>query len=103
MALKTTKFPNGVDVGAGLEQNGSPLSIPTQQPAVPELTDNSGGTSQGDALEAVPVATAAATDTSAALLTSVNTALTAVKNDLSTLAAAVNGINAALTAAGILE
>lgn len=26
MALKPTRFPNGIDIGAGIEQNGEPMA-----------------------------------------------------------------------------
>ena len=57
------------------------------------LTDSSGGTSGGATIPAVPAATAASTDTTAASLASTNAAITALKNDIATLAAKVNAIN----------
>lgn len=71
-----------------------------QQAAITALTDSSGGTSGGNTVPAVPAATAATTDTSAASLTSTNAAITALKNDVATLAAKLNAINAAIKAAG---
>jgi hypothetical protein len=59
------------------------------------LTDNSGGTAN-NTVEAVPAATAADTDTSAASLASTNTALTAIKNDIADLTAKLNAVIAAL-------
>jgi hypothetical protein len=59
------------------------------------LTDNSGGTAN-NTIEAVPAATAADTDTSAASLASTNTALTAIKNDIADLTAKLNAVIAAL-------
>lgn len=58
------------------------------------LTNNSGGT-VNNTVEVVPAATAASTDTSAASLASVNTALTAIKNDIADLTAKINEILAA--------
>lgn len=60
------------------------------------LTDSSGGTSGGETVPAVPAATAATTDTSAASLTSTNAAITAIKNDVATLAAKLNALIASL-------
>lgn len=71
-----------------------------QQAAITALTDSSGGTSGGNTVPVVPAATAATTDTSAASLTSTNAAITALKNDVATLAAKLNAINAAIKAAG---
>ncbi len=65
--------------------------------ALVALTDSTGGTAN-DTLVAVPAATAASTDTSAASLTSTNASITAIKNDLADLAAKVNAIIAALKA-----
>lgn len=75
-------------------------SISKSKPAVValvSLTNNSGGTAN-DTVEVVPAAVAATTDTSAASLTSTNTALTAIKNDIADLTAKVNAIIAALKA-----
>lgn len=58
------------------------------------LTDSTGVTPDST-IENVPAATAATTDTSAASLTSVNTSITAIENNLSDLAAKVNAILAA--------
>lgn len=66
--------------------------------AIVSLTDNSGGAAADNTLVVVPAATAATTDTSAASLTSTNTAITAIKNDLADLAGKVNTIIAALKA-----
>lgn len=60
------------------------------------LTDNSGGATANNTIEAVPAATAAVTDTTAASLTSTNTSLTAIKNDIADLTAKVNAIINAL-------
>lgn len=84
-------------VGPSPTQRGGVL----QQTAVPALTDSSGGTSGGNTVAAVPAATAATTDTSAASLTSTNAAITAVKNDIATLAAKLNAVIAAVKAAGV--
>jgi len=56
------------------------------------LTDSSGGTSGGNTVAAIPAATAATTDTTAASLASTNAAITAVKNDVATLAAKLNAL-----------
>lgn len=72
-----------------------------QQAAITALTDSSGGTSGGNTVAAVPAATAASTDTSAASLTSTNAAITAVKNDLATLTAKYNALLAAVKASGV--
>ena len=55
------------------------------------LTDNSGGTAD-DTIAAIPAATAAGTDTSAASLTSTNAAIDALKDAVADLAAKVNEI-----------
>ncbi|MBW5826543.1 hypothetical protein H0I68_15990 [Yersinia kristensenii] len=72
-----------------------------QQSAITPLTDSSGGTSGGNTVAVVPAATAATTDTSAASLTSVNSALTAIKNDIATLAAKQNATIASDKSAGV--
>lgn len=53
------------------------------------LTDSSGGTAD-DTIDAIPAATAADTDTSAASLASTNAAITALQNAVADLAAKVN-------------
>lgn len=63
--------------------------------SVTVLTNNTGATAN-DTVENVPAAVAADTDTTAASLASVNTALTAIENDISDLTAKVNAIIAAL-------
>lgn len=88
-AMAGNKAPTSTDRGGVL-----------QQAAITALTDSSGGTSGGNTVPAVPAATAATTDTSAASLTSTNASITALKNDIATLAAKVNAINAAIKAAG---
>lgn len=60
------------------------------------LTDNSGGATANNTIEAVPAATDFVTDTTAASLTSTNTSLTAIKNDTADLTAKVNAIINAL-------
>lgn len=72
-----------------------------QQAAITALTDSSGGTSGGNTIPAVSAATAAATDTSAASLTSTNAAITALKNDIATLAAKLNVALTEIKAAGV--
>lgn len=88
-AMAGNKVPTSTDRGGVLQQS-----------AITALTDSSGGTSGGNTVAAVPAATAASTDTSAASLTSTNASITAIKNDIATLAAKVNAINAAIKAAG---
>ena len=72
------------------------------QTAPVALTDNSGGTAD-DTVAAVPAATAASTDTSAASLTSTNTALTAIKNDIADLTAKINAIINTLSDVGVFS
>lgn len=64
--------------------------------AVSALTDSTAGTPSLTVVAAIPAATAATTDTSAASLTSTNASLAALRNDLATLTAKVNVILAAL-------
>ncbi|WP_338511319.1 hypothetical protein [Erwinia aphidicola] len=71
------------------------------QTAIVALTDSSGGTSGGNTVAAVPLATAATTDTTAASLTSTNAAITAMRNDIATLTAKLNASMAANKAAGV--
>lgn len=59
--------------------------------AITALTDNSGGTAD-NTVAVIPNASAATTDTSAASLASVNTAITAIKNDFADLTAKVNAL-----------
>ncbi|WNP36237.1 hypothetical protein RN333_08585 [Enterobacter kobei] len=89
-AMAGNKVPTSTDRGGVL-----------QQAAITALTDSSGGTSGGNTVAAVPAATAASTDTSAASLTSTNAAITAVKNDLATLTAKYNALLAAVKASGV--
>lgn len=63
--------------------------------ALVALTNNSGGTAD-NTVAAMPAATAATTDTSAASLTSVNTTLTAIRNNVADLTVKVNAVIAAL-------
>jgi hypothetical protein len=85
------------DIGTALGGTISP------QPAITALTDSSGGTSGGNTIAAIAVASASiGADTSAATVASVNVSLGEVKNAIATLAAKVNAINAALVAAGVL-
>lgn len=88
-AMAGNKVPTSTERGGVLQQS-----------AITALTDSSGGTSGGNTVAAVPAATAASTDTSAASLTSTNAAITALKNDVATLTAKINAINAAIKAAG---
>lgn len=65
------------------------------------LTDNSGGTSGGNAVAAVPAVTASTgTDNLAAGLTATNTSITAIKNDIATLAAKLNALRTGAITAG---
>lgn len=88
-AMAGNKVPTSTDRGGVLQQS-----------AITNLTDSSGGTSGGNTVAAIPAAAAATTDTSAASLTSTNAAITALKNDVATLTAKINAINAAIKAAG---
>lgn len=63
--------------------------------AVTVLTDSTGATAN-DTVEDVPAAVAAASDTTAASLTSVNTALTAIENNIADLTAKLNAVINAL-------
>lgn len=63
--------------------------------AVAALTNNSAGTAD-NTVAAMPAATAATTDTTAASLASVNTALTAIRNNVADLTVKINQILAAL-------
>lgn len=65
--------------------------------ALVSLTDSSGGTAD-NTVAAIPNATAATTDTTAASLASVNTTITAIKNDVADLTAKINAVIAALKA-----
>lgn len=77
---------------AGVE---AAVAAKTSVAALVALTDNSGGTAN-DTVEAVPAATAATTDNTAASLISTNAAIDAIKNDIADLAAKVNAVIAAL-------
>lgn len=63
--------------------------------AIAQLTNNSAGTAN-DTVEAMPAATAASTDTSAASLASVNTTLTAIRNNVADLTVKLNALLTAL-------
>lgn len=63
--------------------------------AVVALTDSSAGTAD-DTVAAMPAATAASTDTSAASLASVNTTFTAIRNNVADLTVKLNALLAAL-------
>lgn len=73
-----------------------------QQTTITALTDSSGGTSGGNTVPVIPVATAATTDATAASLSSTNAALTAIRNDIATLAARANALLASDKAAGVI-
>ncbi|HFT5239553.1 TPA: hypothetical protein ACGTP8_000286 [Yersinia enterocolitica] len=73
-----------------------------QQATITALTDSSGGTSGGNTVPVIPAATAATTDATAASLTSTNAALTAIRNDVATLAARLNVLLASDKSAGIV-
>lgn len=75
-----------------------------QQAAIVALTDSSGGTSGGNTVAAIPAVVAAATSADTATLptkASVDSTVTAIKNDIATLAAKQNALIAAVKAAGI--
>lgn len=79
------------------KQVGEAIDNSTQTPAVlavTPLTNSTGGTAN-DTVQAVPQATAA-TDVTAASLTSTNAALTIINNDMADLTVKVNAILAAL-------
>lgn len=59
--------------------------------ALTPLTDSSGGTAN-NTIAAIPAATAAVTDTTAASLTSTNASINALKDAVADLAAKVNAI-----------
>jgi len=65
--------------------------------ALVALTDSTAGTPD-NTVAAIPAAVAATTDATAAQLVSVNTAFTAIRNDLSDLTAKLNAVIAALKA-----
>lgn len=89
-AMAGNKVPTSTDRGGVL-----------QQAAIVAITDSSGGTSGGNTVAAVPAATAATTDATAASLTSTNAAITAIKNDFATLSAKYNALLAAVKASGV--
>lgn len=66
--------------------------------ALVALTDSTGGAAANNTLVAVPAATAASTDTTAASLTSTNASISAIRDDLADLAGKVNALIAALKA-----
>jgi len=72
------------------------IATKTQITALTNLTGTVG--TANDAMTAVAAATAATTDTTAASLTSVNTSITAINNNLADLQAKVNAIMTALKA-----
>ena len=91
-AMAGNKVPTSTERGGVLQQS-----------AITALTDSSGGTSGGNTIAAIPAVVAAATSADTATLptkTSVDATVTAIKNDIATLAAKVNAINAAIKAAG---
>lgn len=69
---------------------------------VTNLTDSSGGTIGVNTIAAIPAATAATTDITAASLTSTNLAITDLKNAVATLSAKVNSLLTALRGAGTI-
>lgn len=85
-----------------------PAATPTeiggvlQSAAITPITDSSGGVSGTNTIAAIPTVIADVTATTAAQLVSTNTAVTDIKNAISTLAAKQNAIIAALIAAGIM-
>lgn len=73
-------------------------STPEQAAAIAALvalTNSSGGTAD-NTVAAMPAATAATTDTTAASLASVNTALTAIRNNIADLTVKLNAVITAL-------
>lgn len=67
--------------------------------AITSLTSLGGSAGTADnTIVSVPAATAASTDTSAASLTSTNTALTAINNDIADLQSKLNAVITALKA-----
>lgn len=75
-----------------------------QQAAIVALTDSSGGTSGGNTVAAIPAVVAAATSADTATLptkTSVDATVTAIKNDIATLAAKINALNTAIKTGGV--
>lgn len=79
------------ETGAGI--------TPTAAPAV--LANNTGQVGD-NTVALVPAATAASTDTTAALLTSVNAAFLVINTDLSDLTTKLNAMRAALITSGVL-
>ena len=92
-------FGFGIQQKKSLEDYLAEIGISPEQAAaiaaITALTNNSGGTADNTVV-AMPAATAATTDTSAASLASVNTTLTAIRNNVADLTAKVNAILAAL-------
>jgi len=86
---------SGVDASAAAQADAdSALAALDAVSGLTVLTDNTSA-SANNTVENVPQASAAVTDTTAASLTSVNTALTAIENDIADLAAKINEIIAA--------
>lgn len=104
-AFGSAKSPNNevdfranlIDAVKGFAASGGGVATKPQVAALVALTDASGGTAN-NTVEVIPAATAATTDTSAASLTSTNTAITAIKNDVADLTAKVNAVISALKA-----
>lgn len=82
---------------AGLELVASQFTGKINSADLSAIANLSGAVGTADnAMTAVSAATAATTDTSAALLTSVNTSITQINNNLADLQAKVNAILTAL-------
>ena len=87
-------------IASAVPATASVAGVVKQATTVSVLTDSSGGTTGGNTIPAVALAVAAATDTTAAQLTSVNAAITALRNDIATLAACLNATITADKTAG---
>jgi hypothetical protein len=78
-------------------------AVVTAQAPTTALTDSSGGTSGGNTIPAVTnPSLSVGADTTAANGASTIAAVTALKNDISTLSAKQNAVIAALVAAGVM-
>lgn len=92
-----------VTVTGALDHDGSTVGLFAVAPAtrttgVAQLTDNTGATAN-DTIENVPAAVVGVADASVA---SVNTALTAIENNLADLTAKLNAVMTAIKAHGII-
>jgi hypothetical protein len=94
--ITSAEITDGTIVNADIGASAAVARTKLAAHGIVSLTDSSGGASGGNTVPAVAAATAATTDTSAASLTSTNAAITAIKNDIATLAAKVNALLAAV-------